>query len=100
MGSRHPTSMTDVDRAHARHLLGAVLVAVAASSVLTGCSAMLALSKTRHRDLDVIEPGAPRKGAVKELGLPQGSYRLEDGSKVDVWRFKQATAWRGGSGGR
>jgi hypothetical protein len=88
--------MTDTGGVRSLHLLAAVLLVVAASSVLTSCSAMIALSKPRHRNLDVIEPGAPRKRAVKELGLPHGSYRLEDGSKVDVWRFKQGDhlAWR------
>lgn len=64
---------------------------------LAGCSAVLTLAKPEgHRDLHVIDPGTSRADVLKEFGLPQDSYRIEDGSKVDSWRFKQGDhiVWR------
>lgn len=65
-----------------------VIVLVVQSLALSGCSAWMAATAPRQRDMGVLTPGVPRTRLVAELGEPLSSKTTESGPR-DLFAFKQ-----------
>jgi outer membrane protein assembly factor BamE (lipoprotein component of BamABCDE complex) len=55
---------------------------------LMGCSVYMASTQPDKKNLDVLKAGTPRSQVIAELGTPTWAGE-RDGSKVDVFAFKQ-----------
>ena len=59
--------------------------------VIQGCSVMRATSGPDNKDLSVLERGTHRHMVLAELGPPVTTETEDDGSKLDIFSFKQGT---------
>ncbi len=59
-----------------------------ASIALSGCSAIMAASTPRPKDMNVLLVGTPRSEVLKEFGEPEQTG-VHDRKRVDTFRFKQ-----------
>ena len=68
--------------------IGLCLLLGSVSLTSTGCSVYMAAHQPVKKDLAVLKEGTPRSSVLTELGQPVWSGE-KDGSKVDVFAFKQ-----------
>jgi len=74
---------------HLRHTVDYVaLLALWASTILTGCSVLMASKLPDKKNLDVFRPGVPRAVVMAEMGMPNNQEE-KDGVRTEVYKFKQ-----------
>jgi len=62
---------------------------LAAMPVFCGCAVMKAANQPGKKDLSVFSPGVPRSHLIAEIGPPLSTQDFTDGSREDVFKFRQ-----------
>jgi hypothetical protein len=55
---------------------------------LAGCSVAMALSGTPEPNFDAFEIGSPRKQVEIQLGIPATTQPLDQGKRLDIYRYE------------